>query len=367
MKKKSRLVVILGVVLLLVIIAGAAAYVSRHNRSARNQPVNTSAAALKPQLSGATDRQSNQFSGWETTVNSFVAEVPWSAVQPTNNNAVAANNPIDQAIATARSKNMHVKLRLLAGQNSPGWAKSMTGTMNICNARGTADRCGTVPHFWEQKYETAYANYIRLLSQKYDSAPEIREVDMNGCMTIFGEQLLREPTPAANIIEYKNAGYTEAANEQCYDSTLKDFASSWPTTRVSMAFNPYQKWTGDGFTTDESYTESLMTECRNLLSKRCVLGNNSIGKDMTIASGCGGGADYASMYSKITCLGPPIYYQTATLAKLGGSCSNITDTLQWAAAHKAAMVELPSGYNTACSASTLSPLDAALEQNIVKD
>ena len=133
---------------------------------------------------------------------------------------------------------------------------------------------GTVPRFWTTPVEQAYASLQASLAAKYDSAPEIQDVSITGCMTIYAEPLIRETSSAQTIRNLLAAGYTSVADEQCQQQEITAHAV-WTHTHSSLAFNPYQVINANGTAgVNEAFTQSLMGYCRQVLGDRCTLGND---------------------------------------------------------------------------------------------
>lgn len=338
------------------------------------------AMGLKPQLRGVADRKGIPPSDYASVVNSFVVQVNWADLQPTPGADITDTDPlddtvgnkIDQAIgyARARGDGVGIKIRVYAGINAPEWVKTLPvtsgapGPFQLCDNTGTAPLCGTVGHFWEQNYRAAYANFQVYLATKYDGQPEIRDVAITGCSTVYAEPLMRQGSVSSNRDAYKAAGYNEADNEACERDQITAH-QVWTQTRSSLALNVYQRW-NDGstpkFTNDENYTEAMAEFCRQALGDACVLGNNGIGKDGALYP-CAdiGGADWGTrdpenrMYTKISCAGAPIYFQTAAAQKIQSYGFTLDDVLAWAVVAGAGLVELPSGYNDPTKWIYLSP------------
>jgi hypothetical protein len=268
----------------------------------------------------------------------WVVNVTWAELQPDLGSTIAANNPIDQAIALIRSTpayaRMHLRVRIMAGIDSPSWVEAMSGgSVYVYNDQ--SDSGGYVPRFWTAPVEQAYANLQALLAAKYDSDAQIEDVTISGCMTVFAEPLIREVDDPTTVADLLAAGYTEAADETCQEDAIAD-QLVWVHTHSSIALNPYQTISGDGSTgVDESFTQSLMAYCRSTLGQRCTLGNNSIRTDSL-------GTQYDEMYSAMQASGPSLYFQTAQASLVG----DLQTTVLWAVGVGASDVELPTGYAT---------------------
>ena len=155
----------------------------------------------------------------------------------------------------------------------------------------------------------AYADLQTKLAVLYDAVPEIREVTINGCTTIYEEPFIRDigdPTTVANL---RAAGYTLAADKACHRAQIAAHAI-WKFTYSELSLNPYQVIFPTSTTSAETFTAAMMSYCRTILGRRCILQNNSL---RVVSQG----TNYDAMYASITALGSPIAFQTATMAKVG--------------------------------------------------
>jgi hypothetical protein len=288
---------------------------------------------LKPVLQGVVEI--NQLpEGPELAVSGGVAvSVSWSDLQPSSHGPIAANNPLDQAIASIRAINLadHVNLgvraRILAGINAPDWVKAIGGPSVAVAGTQTAQQ-GTIGRFWTDQFGAAYSELQQKLAAKYDNVPELREVTASRCTTIFAEPLLRQASDQATVSGLLGAGYSDAADDRCQHEMI-DAHQVWKHTRTGVAFNPYQHPAGDP--SDTASTVRYMQYCRQVLGARCVLENNSIRWPPL--------PTYETMYQAMTQMGPPISFQTAGPARIG----NLPMTLQWAVKQGADAVELSPG------------------------
>jgi hypothetical protein len=310
-------------------------------------------------VSGACDRQHVAGPGYLGVVNCFVVKVDWSELQPARGGPVVSDNVIDQAIAEANRQNaadpnlhLWLKLRVYAGVAAPEWAKQLDGPPVTLRDPQTGAVIGTVPRFWTARFGAAYDDLMSQLATRYDDVPVLLEVAVSRCTTQFAEPFLRQANNADNRAAYLAAGYSVAQDEACERAQLDTHASLWRHTRTGVAFSPFQSFDAGGVHQDEAFTEQMMVYCRSALGSRCVLGNNTISWPLPSGS-------YTSMYQKIASLGGPIYFQTATAAKIG----DWQATLKWAADLGAGMVELPAGYDPNYPLADLSGSDARLEAN----
>lgn len=297
---------------------------------------------VKSPLKGLLDRRSAPAGVYQDALGGFVVEGRWAELQPTQGGAIVADNAIDQAIADIRAinsakpgRNLQLKVRLFTGTSAPAWAKNLDGSNTAVSVSDPVDGgTGTIGRFWNDAFGNAYDDFVSKLAAKYDAVPEIREVTVARCMTVYAEPFIRQVASQQTVTNLLDAGYTVAKDKQCHREQL-DAHKSWSTTRSSIALSPYQVVDNDSqtATTDVSFTNEMASYCRQSLAQRCVLENNSIGWPLKSAGG------YTSMYDRIISLGKPITFQTETACKI----EDWRGTLDWAldTAHAYA-VELPS-------------------------
>jgi len=286
-------------------------------------------------------------------VTGYAVNIGWNELQPTQNGSIARNTRLDQALNQVRAFNiahpttqLHVRLRIFAGVNSPAWAMNLDGpAMTLrCDNIPVPYVCFTPgahvvqePRFWGPKYSAAYQAFVSKLSSVYDAAPEITEVDVSQCSTLYPETLIKEFDLPGNAQAYVNAGWTQQKDVACQKAQLNDFVSTWPTTLVGMSFNPYETLnsTKTGAITELTTTYMLMNYCRQVLHSRCVLENYSTRTPT-------GYSAYQDIYNYMVKLGQPIAFQTAIDQRVG----DLNATLCTDATHRSANdIELPRGYN----------------------
>ena len=307
---------------------------------------------LKPMIQGLIDRNGPPSASYVGPVTAFVVNVGWDQLQPTAFGPLAANNPIDEAILAASTlgPGMSVKIRLLTGVDSPEWVKALDGgPVSVFSAQDGVG--GTIGRFWTADFGRAYDDLWKKLAARYDAVPQIREITVSRCMTVFAETFLRDTSDPSTVSNLLAAGFSVTADQACIQAEIADGAV-WMHTRIGVAFNPYQEiLPGGSVRVDEAFTESMMQFCRTQLGPQCVLENNSIRWPPMAGQ-------YTEMYFAIQRLGAPISFQTATMARIG----SLIATLQWAAGVGADAVELPQGYQ-ATPPATLAAVVQALRRN----
>jgi hypothetical protein len=301
---------------------------------------------LKIPIAGLLDRAGPPSAAYYGVIDGYVINdrhvgpgewgVKWSELQPVRGGAIVANNPIDQAIAQVRKLNasgahLALKLRIVTGINAPNWAKTIGGAP-VTVRDPLSGATGTIGRFWTSAFGQAYQDLENKLAARYDKVPEIREVSISRCTTVYAEPFQRDAQDAASRANLLAAGFTVAADEACIEQQIQAHRV-WTHTRSDLALNPYQMIvSATQWTPNEKFTEQLMTYCRQVLGSRCILENNSLSS--TSLAG--------NMYRAIKARGPNISFQTAVMNRVG----NLLTALYNAASLGAASVELPSGYQT---------------------
>jgi hypothetical protein len=303
---------------------------------------------LKPQLAGVIDRhgipnESSYLSKNGGPIAGIVIQANWSSIQP-NSNSDFNTSSIDQQLSYAKSVGLAVKLRVYAGRNSPKWLIQSVGKVHLVSVNGqnNIDEAD-VPRFWKPAAITAYTNLQSKLAAKYDSDPSVLEVSDSGCATFYGEPFIRNMNDAAtgangvkynNLQTYKNAGYTDAASQNCLNATLTAHAA-WQQTRTGFDIDPLQLLSSSGGSST-TFPDKFMSSCRSQLGGRCVLGNNGL-SDKAV------GSSVSHIIGTIKSLGKPIYFQT----KQPGLYNYMDSLLQTGISNGAGMIELPNDYTSA--------------------
>jgi len=315
---------------------------------------------LKPVIRGLIDRNGAPPAGYP--INAWVIQVNWADLQPQPSGPIASGNAIDKAVAQVRTMNaggghMALKLRVYAGINSPGWAKQLGGPPFPVVDNSSRGRSGMAPRFWTLQFEQAYAALQVALAARYDNVPEIREVVISQCSTVFDEPFERQVGDRGTRDSMLAAGYTFAADQACQQAEVNAH-NAWKKTSSDLAFNPFQSpegfASGNGKALDLTLPQTIMRYCRQQLGARCVLENNSLSAPPKSA--------YSQLYQEMNAVGPPITFQTLPPNRVG----DLKIVLGLAADLGAASVELPVSYKQQ-PASTLASISSAavvrLERN----
>jgi len=311
-------------------------------------------AHLKPAMVGLIDRQGFPADDYRPVVSGVVVDATWDELQPAPGATIVAGNPIDAAITEVRALNraqpdhqMALKLRVFAGIHAPEWAKELGGSP-VSVTDPVDNVTGTIGRFWTDEYGRAYADLEAQLAARYDGVPEIREVTIARCTTVYDEPFIRDRQDPATVQALLDAGFTVSADVQCLREQV-DAHDVWQTTRSGLALNPYQRIDAtQGRAEDEPITDAMMGYCRQRLGARCVLENDSL-RSPPLAGA------YTAMYQRMEAFGAPISIQTATPRKVG----DLAATVQIAVALGASAVELPRG-DGGLTPTQLEPLSRAL-------
>lgn len=278
---------------------------------------------MKPQLRGFLDRGGVPRYSWML---GYVLEIDWKTLQPTPNSPLdtSSGSGYDQvmsaisAIRTFNAANPNqpargLKLRTGAAGGAPADLVGMSpGPFTVTDpADGNSTHIGP---FWTSAYGDAYADFQRRLWQAFESSPEFRENVIGMCGFVYEEPFRRYSTDILT-------GWSVSADQTAF-YTMIDAHQVWKTTRQDLAYNPYS---APG--ADQWWCDTFLSAARVVFGKQLVNGNNSIRATT--------GQD--EMYNAIKSAGPPIYFQTATIARLGDPAT----TFEFAVNNGANSVELP--------------------------
>lgn len=237
-------------------------------------------------------------------VEHYNPEITWAELQPLKGGAIDTD-VIGDLITAGDS----FRVRLFNGYGIPQWVKDEVGTVTTYYAQTPDTRAPEdVARYWDPLVATYYDDLMQKLAAEYDGViPLIFEAM---CMTVYAEPCLKQFNYAPNRTAYLAAGYTSAADLEAFNNALDIMAAHWHETRVGVAYNGYQLLTSTGgTTTSNAQTKTLMQRHRSLFGERAVLQNNSIRESYL--------ANPSATFTDMAELGPPISFQTATLARVG--------------------------------------------------
>lgn len=313
----------------------------------------------KPLLAGLVERHDAVAAkpAFRNVVNAGVISVNWSEIQRSQG-ADLDTTVIDDGIRRAKNANGRVKLKVYAGRYAPTWAKTLDGAPYCLYDPPDTDSCYSMPRFWTPNFKAAYDTLLTKLADKYEADETVATLQLSRCTTMTAEPFQRQAGSGPNRKALRLAGFTVDKDETCLKEQLESHAAIWPRTRADLALHPYQRVKSDSaFTRDQDFTRSIMEHCRKVLGTKCVLGHTSLGKNYPA------GSPEAVMYTDMARFGAPIWMQTATLQKLGGTCADLVDAIAEGDRRGASTVELPISYDKKCTLERLTPGDTALEAN----
>src|SRR5665213_818472 len=166
----------------------------------------------------------------------------WAQLEPVRDGALNTQ-AIDQGLEAVRAYNakhpdhpLRAKLRILAGENAPDWAKEIGGRpLTLAKKRGNPF---TVGRFWSIPYRQAWRRLQDGLAARYDQDPLVEEVAVSYCSVYtaepFNVPLNQEDTPVLHA-----AGYTDSADISCLNGILDDY-SAWRRVALDLTFHAFR-------------------------------------------------------------------------------------------------------------------------------
>ena len=259
-------------------------------------------------------------------IKGYVAKVDWSDMQPSYaGQTFPDDNPVDAAIAESESLGLQLKVRVFFGANAPSWAKHIGGDPITLNEPTQSGVTFTIGRFWHPDYIEAYRLFWQQFAERYNSS-SIIEVALSGPCTHWAEPDIRQSSDATNRATYAAAGYTLEADTAAQYAAIDAHV---PLMKVSArGCNPNQ----NGLVTAVSAERTVAYEnyVRDTLGYYGAVGNNSLQYPYP------GTGQMATVYAGIDALGPPVYFQTATPARVG----NLYQACLIGVAYGATMIEL---------------------------
>ncbi len=328
-------------------------------------PPSVADGSLKPVIQGLVDKDSAPPPAYQSAVRAYVVNVNWSDLQPTAGGPIAADNALDQAIANVRRLHQQqpgldiaLKLRVYGGIFAPQWAKDLDGqAFPFQPLHGSATTLG---RFWTADYGRAYEDLQNRLALAYDGVPELREVVVARCTADTDEPFRTNANIPQNGQRLLAAGYSVATQEACETAQL-DESRAWQHTRLDLDLSPNLQTVnanGKSSKDDFSFTQRVLTYCRQTLGTQCVLENNSLEFPVKEAS-------FPQLYAAMKQAGPPLAFQTIVNsgAKHGLTTQSLMDTLNYGVSLGASSIELHEGFESLVSPDQLNSLSLALAHN----
>ncbi|WP_433719407.1 hypothetical protein ACQP2Y_32540 [Actinoplanes sp. CA-051413] len=285
----------------------------------------------------------------------FVQPLTWAEAQPEPGGDLSSQalTKLQAAADLARQRGYsRLKLRLLAGWQSPGWALALGGgpMREWEDPDAVEPDLYDVPVWWADDFLAAYSAFLPKLAAALEDEPLWGEVTVSGTCTVFAEPCVKQLGVAANRKQALDREYTAAADRAALETVIAAHHDTFSPMGItsSVAYNPWQFIAASGrMETDPAVTVQLMDHQRATMGAFGVWENNSL-----IARRTGGvleqtRPDYQGMYDHMiagAAAGHPIQFQTATLAKIQAAGGTAEATASWVAENGGISVELPRGW-----------------------
>lgn len=332
---------------------------------------------LKPACTGLMTRSGTPPTGFPW-LDHAVAQVNWSTLEPMPGVFTGTGWAEIDAIR-ALPTHPGIRIRVLAGDSSPGWVRhlggapvsqpatdagpaidcSSTGGIATYNAFDGVSAC--VPYFWTTAYLDAYEGLMMEIARRYDSDPQVLEIVDSACMTTYAEVFYRAHADRETNLRLATAGLTHAADLACQTRALRIHATHFVHTRTSLAINGWDEVNTTAapyFQNSWPDTFAFVTTARHDLGARLELQNNGFD---AMTGTCAASASPATDFNcYLASIGGPKGYQTRTWARLGGTPMGLYDALTLAVSQGMNSIELPSGWMAADS-TRLGSFDAMLD------
>lgn len=302
---------------------------------------------MKDSIVGLVDRQEPPNRLWkERGVKAFVLKVRWKDLQPDPFGPLLTSE-IDDAIQECEDPSspmggLVLKLRVLAGVDSPDWVTRIAGGIawrNPKDAISTVDG-GLVPRWWDSAFLYAYDELQRRLATVYDSIDVVRSVAVSGASTLYDELMARQFSDSPDNLHWAmRAGYSYDEDTYAIREVCGSHQRWWKETHSSVAVQPVS-WGlfGDPSPTDPADFWQSLTEG----TPRLVIGNHSLSTPKIH------NLDWKPFYDWLRALprlyapypGVTTYIQTDAMSRIG----NVSEVMQFARDLGVKYIELPKGY-----------------------
>lgn len=301
---------------------------------------------MKDSIVGLLDRQKPPPRQWfERGVVGFVLKVRWADLQP-DPFGFLNTDLIDSYVQGCSGKTgnlagMVMKLRVLAGVDSPEWVKRISGSMVWNNPDlAASSEGGLVPCWWTPAFVAAYENLHQRLAKKYDAIDCIRAVSISGPTTLYDECMARQ---IAHSPDNLHAAMCQGFSFERDLVSIYDFCAMhgelWRNTKSSIGIQPVP-WGRTGFPTPASrspFWDALVGPHPNM-----EIGNHSLATPKLVNSDWQGFYSWMKAIPELYPSTPPrvTYLQTESMRQIG----SVPEVMQAARGLGASYVELPKGY-----------------------
>jgi hypothetical protein len=291
-----------------------------------------------------------------TRLRGFVQPLTWAMAQPEPGGDLsdAAKGVLEQAVLTAQQRGYgRLKLRLLAGHESPRWALGLAGgpLTGWEDPESATPAYYDVPRWWESAFLAAYEAFLPPLAAALAHQPLWGEVTVSGTCTVFAEPCIKQFGVAANRNKALAAGYTDTADRAALEQVMSAHHDVFTPLGItsSVAYNPWQYIdpTTGRMVVDLEITKQLMDHQKATMGAFGVWANNSLIVRRVNGVLEQGRPSYQDIYDHMigaAAEGHPIEFQTATLAKIQAAGGTAEATASWVAENGGISVELPRGW-----------------------
>jgi hypothetical protein len=225
----------------------------------------------------------------------FSIRVSWNAIdQGTSYNFKF----LDSQIARARKLNKPWMLRLMTGENSPGWLKKKVPIYQ------------DAPIPWNSTAQQALSSMIRRLGERYSGDPLLNTVHLSSTANSSSAEMHL----AKGIQNVK--GYSDQKIVDAWRSAIQAYSSAFPGQHLALN----EAWEPKG-SEDGRITWAVIADCKAILGGRATFQHNSLKADTSPT------AKHHAVILELQKQGWPTGFQTACPAgnrdRFGGSFNEI--------------------------------------------
>ncbi|GAB2571935.1 hypothetical protein Aab01nite_03870 [Paractinoplanes abujensis] len=281
----------------------------------------------------------------------LVLRLDWKDVQPTPDVAFSAAALDLVKAAEAAADYPFLKVRLVAGKESPDWALRLGDGPLEQWVDPEDGKKYTVPQWWKGEFLTAYEGLLTGVAGVLRDRPRWAEVTVSATCTLFAEPCVKQLGVKDNRDKAIAAGYTDAKDQAALMWAMAAHDRHFTPLGItsSVAYNPWQTLDDAGAVkVCPDTTVALMEHQRTTMGRYGVWANNSLSARWVGGEPVQNRPDYQPMYdhmSTAAAAGHPVQFQTATLPKIQegfeGVPGSVFATASWAARHHGVSVELP--------------------------
>ena len=294
---------------------------------------------------GFANRRSSSCAALSARVNAVVVSLNWSQIE--SSEGVYNTGPIDSALASAASKDLTVRLRVLAGTEAPAYAKAIGGAP-IPFYDHQAKATTTIGRFWRTDYQARWQALMTYLASKYDNNRLVREVNISGTGMISAEPMLtmgNDAVPGSTITNNDRliaAGATETARRAALMADIAFMQKTWVHTHTTLFCHPYVTLEPSP-KNDLDITEAIIAAAYAADPGATVFGHTGAASDTLQGLAH---PTTLTMYEFFIANHYPFMAQTQAYS--GGAknegVGDLSYVITWLAAHGAYSTELPSGW-----------------------